>query len=207
MSIILLNVCKCSGVYAQTAMSEAVFDFAVWDDGHELTMRTMEALKKDNLVTEKSVLTLKPTEIAQLGLTGGQHVTCCDKLLRHTLHEVTLPHWIAAQARILTKPIKEGMDRAGILDYLDYIMQFGDSCQWYTVQSMVQLDNAHKSRVFDEHVKLEDISNHQFRFLTRYLFDMTGQGQGTHPRCQHDSLPLQFRGGATSDLNVHGGTG
>ncbi len=37
-------------------------------------------------------------------------------------------HWIAAQASILTQIVKEGMDRAGIQDYLDYVMQFGDGC-------------------------------------------------------------------------------
>ncbi len=61
--------------------------------------------------------------------------------------QVTLPQWIAAQARILKKLIDDG--RAGMQEvqaYLDYTSQVGDLTQTYTVPSVMLMDDAHRRR-------------------------------------------------------------
>lgn len=105
--------------------------------------------------------------------------------------EVSLPEWIAANARILRKLINdEKIDKRGILDYLDYTIQVGDYAQLYTTSSLMMLDDAHRRRVADEGEDWTRVSEHQFRFLLRSKTN-SGSVNGANAR-QRKDLCIDF---------------
>ena len=86
---------------------------------------------------------------------------------RKNPEEITLPQWIAAQARILKKMINGQASTEAVLDYLEYTIQFGDYAQLYSEPSMMVMDDAHRRRIHEEGGRWQDISNHHFRFFLR----------------------------------------
>ena len=56
-------------------------------------------------------------------------------------HEVTLPQWISANARIMISMIKDGtLAKDDILEYLEYTIRIGDLAQSHTVSSVMVFD-------------------------------------------------------------------
>lgn len=61
--------------------------------------------------------------------------------------DITIPQWISANARILTRYIRRGMRQSEIIKYLLYTVKLGDYLQVSDAPSVMVLDDDHRRNV------------------------------------------------------------
>ena len=92
---------------------------------------------------------------------------------------VTLPQWISANARIMAKMISDGVLKSNqdVLDYLEYVMDFGDYAQVNEIESVMLYDHEYRKKQSRKRSKWgsDDIHLANFYLQRKNLFQRPRQ--------------------------------